>query len=298
MQHLAPADRAKAVAALATAVLLWGSAFVGIRLVVSAGAYSPGALSFARLTVASVCLLALCAARGGLRIPTGWDWVPFVALGAMGQMLYQLLLNTGERTVDAGTASLLVAFAPVLASLMAVVFLGERMRAVGWAGTAIAFAGAATVATASGVTLRLGSDVMLVVLATCLWAAYLVVQKTVSDRYDSLELTAWPMWIGTVLLSPWAPDALRAVALAPAASTLAVVWLGVMCSVAGFMVWSYAMRRLPVVIASNALFTVPAAAFVIGLVFLGEHPAPMALSGGMLSIAGVVLAQSKALKEF
>ena len=39
---------------------------------------------------------------------------------------YQLLLNAGERVVPAGTASLLVATAPVYASLLAVAFLGER----------------------------------------------------------------------------------------------------------------------------------------------------------------------------
>lgn len=293
MHHLAPADRAKAVAALATAVLLWGSAFVGIRAVVADGAYSPGQLSFARMLVASVCLLVLVGVRGGISIPHRRDALAFFVLGLFGQMLYHLLLNSGERSVDAGTASLLVSSAPLLSSALAVLLLGERLRAAGWVGTAIAFIGSATIAASAGIRLNLGSGALLVVIGTVLWAIYLVVQKTISSRYDSLALTAWPVWIGTVLLIPWSAGLPSVVATAPASSTLAVAWLGIMASVAGFVVYSYAMKRLPVVVASNALFTVPAAAIVIGAALLAERPTPLALAGAALSVAGVVLVQAK-----
>lgn len=61
----------------------------------------------------------------------------------------------------------------------------------------------------------------------------------------------------------------------------------------GFLAWSYAIRRLPVVVSSNALFGVPVATFVIGLVALGEVPSPWAFLGGALAIAGVSLAQTR-----
>ena len=128
-------------------------------------------------------------------------WITFFALGATGQMLYQLLLNTGERTVDGGTASLLIAIAPMLAALTAVVTLGERLTRLGWVGTVVAFIGAAMIAIAAGASLSGGTGILLVLAATCLWATYLVIQKTLAGRYDSLELTAWPMWIGAVLLA-------------------------------------------------------------------------------------------------
>jgi drug/metabolite transporter (DMT)-like permease len=59
---------------------------------------------------------------------------------------YQLLLNTGQRIVPAGTAALLVATAPVYASLLAFCFLGERPGRRQWAGSAAALAGAALIA--------------------------------------------------------------------------------------------------------------------------------------------------------
>ncbi len=294
MNNLSHAERPKALAALITAVVLFGSAFVGIRAIVSSGAYTPGQLVFARLVVAAVLLGVMAIVTRGVRMPSGRDWIAFVALGALGQAAYQLLLNIGERTVDAGTAALLVSCSPILASVMAVAFLGERMTPIGWAGTAIAFCGAVVIALAAGVTLQLDSGVALVVAATLLWACYQVVQKTVASRHTPLELTAWPTWIAVALLMPFfsagLPEAVRA---APLNATLSVFWLGAGSSVGGFLAWSYAIKRLPVVVSSNALFAVPVAAFVIGLGLLGEVPDPLAFVGGAVVIAGVVLAQTK-----
>jgi drug/metabolite transporter (DMT)-like permease len=206
-------------------------------------------------------------------------------------MLYQLLLNTGERTVDGGTAALLVAVAPMLASLSAVAFLGERLTVLGWVGTALAFAGAATIAISGGASFGGGTGILLVVAATCLWATYLVLQKTLAGRYDPLELTAWPMWVGAILLAPFAGGLPQALAVAPWTATASVLWLGASCSVAAFMTWAYAIRRLPVTVATSALYTVPAAAFVIGAVLLREMPPAPALLGGAVAIAGVALVQ-------
>ena len=293
MESLVNSQRARAIAALAITVVFWASAFVAIRAVVAGGVYSPGQLSLGRLLVASLLLGALVAARGGIRIPDKRDWLTFFALGLTGQMLYQLLLNTGERTVDGGTASLLIAIAPMLAALTAVATLGERLTIPGWIGTVVAFVGAAMIAIAAGASMSGGIGILLVLAATCLWAVYLVIQKTLASRYDSLELTAWPMWIGAILLMPFASGLPHAVATAPLVSTAAVVFLGAFCSVAAFMTWAYAIRRLPVTVATSALYAIPVAAFVIGIVFLREMPPASALFGGVVAIAGVALVQLK-----
>lgn len=294
MEHLSQTERLKALAALVTAVVLFASAFVAIRAIVAAGSYSPGQLVLARMSVAAACLVVLAVARGGVRIPRGRDWIAFFVLGGLGQAAYQLLLNTGQRTVDAGTAALLVSLSPILASIMAVAFLGERLTWAGWAGTGIAFTGAGIIAASAGVSLHMEPGVLLVMGATVFWATYQVVQKTVCDGYSPLELTAWPTWIAVALLLPFfGASTLQSAVAAPASATLGVVWLGAMSSVGGFLAWSYAVKRLPVVVFSNALFAVPVAAFVIALVLLGEVPDPLAFVGGAVVIAGVVLAQTK-----
>src|ERR1700744_1828554 len=113
----------KARLAAATTVLLWASAFPAISVAVRG--FGPAGLVVARLVVASPAL-GRPGPLLGVRRPRARG-LPLIALcGLAGMTGYQLLLNAGERVVPAGTASLLVATAPVYASLLAVVFLGEQ----------------------------------------------------------------------------------------------------------------------------------------------------------------------------
>lgn len=293
MEHLSQADRGRAIAALLTAVVLFGSAFVGIRAVIGANAFTAGQLTAFRLLVAAVLLGVVVAFRGGLRVPKGRDWLPFIYLGVFGQAFYQVILGLGERTVDGGTAALLVSCSPIVASVLAVAFLGERLTWQGWVGTGIAFAGAGVIASSAGVSIHMNTGVLLVLGATLLWASYQVVQKTVAAGYSPLELTAWPTWIAVVALIPWIIQLPKAIATAPLSASMAAVYLGAFSSVAGFLAWSYAIRRLPVVVSSNALFAVPVAAAIVGWLVLGETPAPLALVGAAVVISGVALMQLK-----
>ncbi|MFB7493208.1 EamA family transporter [Streptomyces sp. NPDC056161] len=71
----------------------------------------PAALSFLRLAVAAVALLAISPVTG-LRIPRKRDLPLIAACGLTGMTAYQVLLNWAEVHVEAGTASFLIATPP------------------------------------------------------------------------------------------------------------------------------------------------------------------------------------------
>ena len=58
----------------------------------------------------------------------------------------------------------------------------------------------------------------------------------------------------------------------------------------GNAAWAYALARMDVGRATTALYLVPAAAILIALVWLGQVPSPTELIGGVIALAGVVLA--------
>ena len=90
------------LAAVATTLVLWASAFVGIRHL--GESVPPGALSLSRLLVMAIALLALM--RGRLpRLPTKREWPLILAGGASWFGVYNLTLNESERRIDAGTAA-------------------------------------------------------------------------------------------------------------------------------------------------------------------------------------------------
>src|SRR5690242_15933873 len=200
-----------ATLAAAGTVLLWASAFPAITVAVAG--LGPAGLAVARLAVASAALtlaaLALRARWPAFRVrkPARGD-LPLIAVcGLAGMTGYQLLLNAGERVVPAGTASLLVATAPVYASLLAVAFLGERSSRRRWAGNAVALAGTALIAASHG--LGFGVSALVVLAAAVLQGVFHTAQKPLLARYTGFEVTAYAMWAGTVFILPWTGSLLR-----------------------------------------------------------------------------------------
>jgi drug/metabolite transporter (DMT)-like permease len=278
----------KAKLAAAGTVLLWASAFPAIA--VADRGLGPAGLAVTRLVIASA-VLALAAPLLGVRRPRPAD-LPLVALcGLAGMTGYQLLLNAGERVVPAGTASLLVATAPVYASVLAAVFLGERPGRRWWAGSAVALGGTAVIAVSHG--LGFGASALIVLAAAVLQGIFHAAQKPLLARYTSVEVTAYAMWAGTAFILPWAGSAVRALPHAGAGTIGAAVFLGVAPSALGFVLWAYAMARMDVGRVTTSLYLVPAAAIVISLVWLGQVPGPVELAGGAVALAGVMLAGSR-----
>jgi drug/metabolite transporter (DMT)-like permease len=286
--------------AAAGTVVLWASAFPAITVAVAG--LGPAGLAVARLAVASAAL-ALAAAllrvrrpalgiRGpalAVRKPARRD-LPLIAVcGLAGMTGYQLLLNAGERVVPAGTASLLVATAPVYSSLLAVTFLGERAGRRRWAGSAIALAGTALIAASHG--LGFGVSALVVLAAAVLQAIFHTAQKPLLARYTSFEVTAYAMWAGTAFILPWTGSLLRALPGAGGAAIGSAIFLGLAPSAAGFVLWAYAMARMDVGRITLSLYLVPAVALVISLAWLGQVPGPVELAGGAIALAGVMLAR-------
>ena len=272
--------------ALAVTVLLWGSAFAAIRAALEH--FSAAHLSVLRLLVAALVLGAIATTRG-LRLPARRDLPAIAGVGFAGMTAYQLLLNSGERTVPAGTASLLVNLSPVFTAVAANLWLDERMTPRRWTGVAVACSGATLIAVAGDGGLSLEHGALLVLGAAASQAAFFVAQKPLLRRYGSLELTTWAMTIGTLLALPFAPGLPAAIGSAPVESLLAVAFLGAGASAAGFVTWAYACARVDVSVAAATLYAVPVVAFSVGWVWLGERPAAAALLGGAIALAGVAL---------
>jgi drug/metabolite transporter (DMT)-like permease len=276
--------------ALATTVVLWASAFPAIR--VGLEGLGVAGLSFLRLAVASVAL-ALVAPLLKVRLPRARD-LPLIALcGATGMSAYQLLLNWGEVHVPAGTASLLVAIAPVFSVLLATAFLGERLTRDTVLGSAIALGGAAVIALAGGPA-HFSFAALVVLAAAVVQGVYHFATKPLLKRYTGLEVACYAMWAGMVFLLPLAPATFRALAHAPGAAVASAIYLGVLPSALGFVVWGYAVARLTVATSTAALYLVPPVALAVAFVWLGEIPRGVELLGGVISIAGVVLINRRA----
>ncbi|MFD8425175.1 DMT family transporter [Streptomyces sp. NPDC059466] len=271
--------------ALAGTVVLWASAFPAVR--VGVGGLGIAALSWWRLAVASLALLTV-APFAGVRVPHRGD-LPLIALcGATGMTAYQILLNWGEVHVEAGTASLLISVAPVFSVLLGSVFLAERPTRDTVVGSAVALTGAAVVTLADGPA-GFTVSALVVLAAAVVQGIYHFAGKPLLRTYSGLEVATYAMVAGTLFALPLLPATLRATAHAPADALWSALYLGLLPSALGFVLWGYAVARMSLAAATAALYLVPPVALVVSVLWLGEVPRPVALAGGAVTVLGVVL---------
>jgi len=278
-------DRSRGLAAGIAVVILWASAFPAIR--VAAPALGAVGLSLSRLAVASAALLLLaCWTRP--RRPRLRDLPLIAAAGFTGMAAYQLLLNEAELSVPAGTASLVISAAPLVSLAVAVLFLGERLTLAGVLGSVIALAGVAVVSLArTGISLS--GAIALVVAAAAAQGVYHPLIKPLLGRYTGLEVATYTVIAGTVMSLPLLPWGWSSMVTASAGAWLSAIYLGLLPSALGFVLWGVAVRALPMVVSTSLLYLVPGVAVLIAFVWLGERPNAGEAVGGLIILAGVAL---------
>lgn len=285
-----PSDATGLIAGLVT-VVAWGSAFVGIRA--AGAALSPGSIALGRLLVSCAILIPVAVMRRE-PLPSRRDLLQVAAYGVLWLAIYSTTLNAAERTVDAGTAAMLINTGPILIAILAGVFLHEGFPRGLFAGCAVAFAGAILIAF-GGTTSRSGSGVgiLLCVIAALAYALAVVVQKPVLARVSSFQVTWLGVVAATIACLPFAPGLLNE---APKAGATAIAWtiyLGAVPTALGFATWSFALRRTSAGRTASLNYLIPVVAIALGWLILGETPPLLALAGGGLCIAGVYIARRR-----
>jgi drug/metabolite transporter (DMT)-like permease len=283
-----------ALAAALLTVVFWASAFVGIRAV--AEDLDPGPFALGRLLVASAALGVLVLVRRPALPTRRRDWLLIAASGVVWFGLYFLALNAGEQLVDAGTAAMLVNVGPILIAIFAGAFLGEGFPPRLLLGSAIAFSGTVVIALATGIGSAEGAaplGVLLCLMAAVVYASGMTIQKPALARVPALTVTALACWVGTLVTLPFAPGLVEAVAAADAETIGWVVYLGVFPTAIGFVTWAFALNRTSAGRLGSTTYLVSPIAILMAWLLLGETPVPLALLGGALAIAGVVVARSR-----
>lgn len=276
--------------ALLVSVMLWGSGFIGIRMALPA--YSPSHLALLRFLSASAIIL-VYALIAGVRPPARKHLPYILMMGFISITVYHVALNAGERTVTGGAASMLVASAPIFSALLARIGLEERLRAWGWIGIAISFAGVSLIAIGEGDGVHFNRGAFLVLLAAMATGISVVLQKHYLKTYNVTDFSTHLILAGTLFLLVFLPGLPTEIRQAPPKPTLAVVYLGVFPAAIAYLTWGYVLKRIPASIAASSLYTPPIFAIAIGWLVLQEVPSALSVVGGGLAFVGVTLVNTK-----
>ncbi|MGG0761694.1 DMT family transporter [Bacillus paramycoides] len=282
------------VCAHAFTILIWGTAFPGIRMGLEA--YTPEHLTLLRLLIASLILL-LFSFIYKLRLPDLKDIPVIFIFGALGFTIYHIALNYGEQNVNAGPASLIVSVTPILTAILASVFMNEKMKLNGWIGGVISLVGIAFLSLSQGDSIQLNSEVLLILLAAFSESLFFVFQKSYLKKYGFLPFTIYTIWSGTVCMLIFLPGIYQEIVAAPIETTLSVIYLGVFPTVLPYIALAYITSHAGASEATSSLYLTPVTACFIAWIWLGELPTFVSIIGGIITILGVVIAHLTFKKE-
>jgi drug/metabolite transporter (DMT)-like permease len=263
--------------------LIWGVPYLFIKVAVDDGV-SPSFLSFARVVIAAVVLLAF-AGRTVRRLRGHWRWVAAYAIAEIA--LPFPLIAAGEQRVSSSLAAILIACVPLLVAVLALRFdADERATGVRLLGLLIGL---------GGVVALVGIDVAgktrelvgtgLIVLAAAGYAAGPMILKRKLAGLDARASMGGALLIAAVLLA--VPAGLSAPTSLPSGEALlAIAVLGLVCTALAFVVFNFLIVQVGPSRALVITYLNPVVAVALGVAILGERPGAGAVAGLLLILAG------------
>jgi len=254
----------------------------------------PGpASAFYRMLIPALVLLpTFLFDREGMRL--NGRKLGIIALGGLFFALDLALYNTSILKTSAANATLLGNNTPIVVGLLSWLVFRKRPAAAFWLGLLLALAGTVVILWADlGKLTRFGvGDFMALGAAGC-FAVYLLATERVRTSTSTLGFLRLAMISSTVALLLM--NLAMGVSLrVPHGRTLwAVLGLGLISQLGGYLALTYALGHLPATITSVSLLTQGPLTAVMAALLLGEPLTWPQIVGGALVLSGVGLAHRK-----
>ena len=281
-----PQDLGRLVALAA----MWGASYLFMRYAVPH--LGSVLLIEMRLLLAGIALLAWVYLTGGV-IDWARDWKAFVFVGVVGTAVPFVLIAQALTQIDASTGAILNSLSPLFASVVAALWIHERLTAAKLAGIALCLLGTAVLVgwTPAPMTpAQLGGAAMSVT-ATVLYGISIVFTKVKLKAASPIGISA------ATLLAAAAVLLLPSIAIAPpvplsevpAAAWLALLGLALVSTTVAFIFYYRLVADVGPVKAITVTLLIPIFGMLWGVLFLGEPITPGRIAGCAIILAGCSL---------
>jgi drug/metabolite transporter (DMT)-like permease len=282
--------------------LIWASQFVLVKIVQEQ--MGPVAATSFPMLIATVLLIPIVyfEMRSHVGdIPKGTfrkDWLGFLTIGVLGQVVAQLFITWGVRYSLASNAALLMLTLPIATTVMAYFLLGEKMSPVRWLSFALAGAG---VVESSGVnwkelnlvggTYLIGNG--LIFASVCGSAFYNVYSKKLLGRHSPLQVLFYSYIFVNVFLMPITfytePEAFHQMFHYTAQTWIGIALLAVLQYCVSMVIFLTVLARLDATQASLSNYLIPFFGLIIAAIVLHEHLTIFMIIGGIMVLLSTLL---------
>ena len=281
---------------LLTVMVLWAACYPLITIGLDLAPHI--AFAALRAALAGVCLIALgflCHRRAPVGVRS-WTLIVVVGLGAT-SMGFLGMFHAAE-FVAPGLATVIANVQPIIAAVLAHVFLGESLKAMGKFGMAVSLAGIIVIALpglAADHIQGYSLGIAYVVLAATGVSVGNVAIKRLTGQVDPIMAMGCQLLIGAVPLSLLSVLTEDVSSLAWSTEFLLVLLaLAVFGSALAFWLWFEALERVSLNHANAFTFLVPIFGLMFGAAFFGERLETIQATGVVLVLSGIILVQRSA----
>ena len=250
----------------------WGTTWPAMRIALDE--VPPFSMRVATMLVGALTLAALTllmrrsfALRGRRAV------VHVLVAGLFNIVSFTVLTPFAQLYAATSRVSILVYSMPIWATLMARVFLGERITGMRAAAFALCVAGIVVLIAPLAAT-RIPLGLVLALGAAFGWAAGTIYLKWADIREEPMAVTFWQVVVGFVVMLICQPLVEGRLHLWPIKMTTlaALVFAGFVGSGVAYYLWFEIVRRLSAMTASLGVLASPAIGVVSSVILLGERP--------------------------
>ena len=279
-------------------VCIWGSTFVFTKLLL-VGGLTAAQIFILRFIIAYVLLLGYCLVRGIRWMADSWrDELLMVALGVMGGSLYFLTENSAMNYTTTTNTSIIVSLCPLFASaLIGLFYKSERLSRLQTFGTLMAATGVVVVVMNGHFVLHLSPRGDLLAFAACLcWAFYSLLMIPANARYHTVFITRKVFFYGLLSMIPYYimyPELNLHLLFAQPQMVWNLLFLGCVASMLCFLAWTWVLKQLGSVKATNYVYLNPVTTIVFAWFLLNEQITLWFILGTLLILLGMYLADKR-----
>jgi drug/metabolite transporter (DMT)-like permease len=213
-------------------------------------------------------------------------------MGIIGIGLYYPVFNLSPQHTSASSGALIQGVMPMMIELMGALYLKERISKTQMLGFAIAFGGIALIALkGQQAELKHSSTVgsVLMLGSVFLWSIYTTLSRKL-DRLNPVTLTALSTFIGTgvLFLFSFFEDRILFSGI-PSKHWWAILYMGIAGSAVCYLLYNYALKKLPAAQVGNFLNLDPIIGAAIAIVFLNEPLTFWVILAAVLVLMGLIL---------
>ncbi len=286
-------DEKKALAFGLSAVLLWSTVATAFKITLDY--FTPIQMLAIASVVSATALGVIATWQGKLHqiLPTFQKKpIYYMGLGLVNPFIYYLVLFKAYDLLPASQAQPINYSWAITLTLMAAVFLGQKIRQQDWIACVLGYIGVVVIATKGdllGMTFDSPLGVGLALLSTLLWALYWILNtKNTADPVIGVLLgflLSLPFSIGLCLYQGGLPSV-------PWQGWLAVGYVGLFEMGITFVLWLSALKYTnSTARISNLIFISPFISLLLLNQIIGEEIHAATLIGLVLIIAGLVIQQ-------